>query len=374
MNCCKEKPIIELPAGEKLCKQHFTEYFENKVFKTITKFDLIGKQENLGVAISGGKDSLTLLHILNKLSKQNPKIKITAIAIDEGIKNYRDKSLITAEEFCKKNNVKLNIYSFEKEFGMPLDNMLKVLDVKPCTICGIFRRYLLNKKSKELGFTKLATGHNLDDECQSIMMNQFKNNIHLSARLGPMGGIGSSTMKNDTIKNYNNYLSKNNTIIKENKSINFNKIINNENNNNTNNKNNLVNNENNKKINNDENSNANFVQRIKPLYLCTEKEVATYAFINKILDEFNECPNVIKSYRAQIRDMLNDLEAKFSGTKYAIVNSFLQILPNLKQRFKEGEIDYCSNCNEPASKDKCNACKYVEKLNKAKTIEIKNNI
>jgi uncharacterized protein (TIGR00269 family) len=303
MNCCKEKPIIELPAGEKLCKNHFIEYFENKVHKTITKFDLIGKEEYLGVAISGGKDSLTVLHILNKLSKQNPKLKITAIAIDEGIKNYRDKSLVTAKEFCKKQNIKLNIYSFKEEFGMPLDNMLKTLDVKPCTICGIFRRYLLNKKSKELNFTKLATGHNLDDECQSIMMNQFKNNIHLSARLGPNSGI----------KN-----------------------------------------------------NKGMVQRIKPLYLCTEKEVTTYAFINNILDEFNECLNITQSYRAQIRDMLNDLEEKFQGTKYSIVNSFLQILPDLKQRFKEGEINSCNNCKEPSSKDKCNACKYVEKLNKAK--------
>ncbi|MCH8003776.1 MAG: TIGR00269 family protein [Nanoarchaeota archaeon] len=303
MNCCNEKPIIELTAGEKLCKQHFTEYFENKVFKTITKFDLIGKEENLGVAVSGGKDSLTLLNILNKLSKQNPKIKLTAIAINEGIEGYRDKSLITAQNFCDKLNIKLNIYSYEKEFGMPLDNMLKVLDVKPCTICGIFRRYLLNKKSKELGFTKLATGHNLDDECQSIMMNQFKNNIHSSARLGPKVGI---------------------------------------------------------------NENKNFVQRIKPLYLCTEKEVTTYAFVNNILDNFIECPNIGKSYRAQIRDMLNDFEAKFPGTKYSIVNSFLQILPDLKQRFKDAEVNYCSNCNEPASKDKCNACKYVEKLNKAK--------
>ena len=306
MNCCKEKPIIELQAGQKLCKKHFTEYFEDKVHKTITKFDLIGKKENLGVAVSGGKDSLTLSFILNKLSKRNPKIKIEAIAIDEGIKNYRDKSLITAKEFCNKHNIKLNIYSFKEEFGMPLDNMLKILDVKPCTICGIFRRYLLNKKSKELRLTKLATGHNLDDECQSIMMNQFKNNIHLSARLGPNSGV------------------------KENKQM---------------------------------------VQRIKPLYLCAEKEVTTYAFINNILDEFNECSNITKSYRAQIRDMLNDLEAKFSGTKYAIVNSFLQILPDLKERFKEAQVNYCKECNEPASKDKCNACKYVEKLEKAK-IEI----
>ena len=303
MNCCSEKPIISLEAGQKLCKGHFIEYFENKVFRTIRQFDLIGKEENLGVAVSGGKDSLTLLHILKKLSEQNPKIKLTAIAINEGIEGYRNKALITAQNFCDKINIKLNIYSYEKEFGMPLDTMLRVLDVKPCTICGIFRRYLLNKKSKGLGFTKLATGHNLDDEAQSILMNQFKNNVQASARLGPKVGI------------------------KE---------------------------------------NINFVPRVKPLYLCTEKEVTTYAFLNGILDVFNECPNVAKSYRAQVRDMLNDFEAKFPGTKYSIINSFLQTLPDLKSRFKDAELNYCSECGEPASKDKCNACKFVEKLEKAK--------
>lgn len=308
MKCCNEKPIIELTAGEKLCKVHFTKYFENKVFKTIRQFDLIGKEENLGVALSGGKDSLTLLHLLNKLSKQNPKIKLTAIAINEGIHDYRDKTLITAQEFCKKNNIPLEIYSYEEEFGMSLDNMLKALDVKPCTICGIFRRYLLNKKSKELGFTKLATGHNLDDEAQSIMMNQFKNNIQTSARLGPKVGI------------------------KE---------------------------------------NIQFVQRIKPLYLCTEKEVATYAFVNNLLDDFVECPNIPKSYRAQVRDMLNNFESQFPGTKHAIINSFLQILPDLRQRFKNHEVSYCKGCGEPASKEKCNACKYAEKLEKAKTSSLK---
>jgi len=300
MQCCDKKPIIVLPAGEKLCKRHFMEYFENKVFKTIRQFDLIGKKESLGVAISGGKDSLTLLHSLNKLSKQNPKIKITAILINEGIKGYRENTIKTAKKFCEKNKIKLNIYSFEKEFGMTLDQMLKVLDAKPCTICGIFRRYLLNKKSKEMHFTKLATGHNLDDEAQSILMNQFKNNIHLSARLGPKVGIKQS-----------NY----------------------------------------------------FVQRIKPLYLCTEKEVTTYAFVNKLLDNFIECPYAAESYRAEVRNMINDFEAKFLGTKHAIVNSFLQILPDLKKKFSNGEVNYCKECGEPASKDKCNACRYIDKLN-----------
>src|SRR3989338_11249671 len=100
MNCCSEKPIICLEAGQKLCRGHFIEYFEGKVLKTIRQFDLIGKEESLGVALSGGKDSLTLLHILNKLSRQNPKIKLIAISIDEGIEGYRNKTLQAAKKFC----------------------------------------------------------------------------------------------------------------------------------------------------------------------------------------------------------------------------------------------------------------------------------
>ena len=299
MNCCNQKPVIGLYSGEKLCKTHFAGYFENKVFKTISQFDLIEKEENLGIALSGGKDSLTVLHILNRLSKQNPKIRINAIAINEGINGYRDKTLEKAMGFCQKNNIKLHIFSYKEEFGLTLDEMLKILDVKPCSICGVFRRYLLNKKSKELKLTKLATGHNLDDECQSIMMNQMKNNIQLSARLGPKGGLIQDEM---------------------------------------------------------------FVQRIKPLYLCTEKEVTTYAFINGLLDDFNECPNVPQSFRASVRDMLNDLENSFPGTKYSIVNSFLQTLPLLKQKFKDGSIKTCIKCKEPGANDVCNACFYLERL------------
>ena len=299
MNCCNSKPIIALPAGEKLCKNHFIDYFEGKVFKTIRQFDLIGKEENLGVALSGGKDSSTLLYILNKLSKQNPKIKLNAIAIDEGIAGYRDKTLEKAKEFCGKNNINLNIFSYKEEFGLTLDEMLKILNVKPCTICGIFRRYLLNKKSKELKLTKLATGHNLDDECQSILMNQMRNDIAASARLGPKTGVIQ---------------------------------------------------------------NEKFVQRIKPLYLCTEKEVTTYAFINGLLDDFAECPNAVHSFRANVRDILNSMEQKFPGTKYSIVNSFLQILPLLKQQFMYEAIKVCIKCNEPSANDACNACVYLEKL------------
>ena len=299
LNCCSEKPVISLHSGEKLCKNHFNEYFEGKVFRTIRQFDLLGKEENLGVALSGGKDSLTILSILSKLSGQNPGIKITAIAIDEGIEGYRDKTLITAKKFCGEKKISLNIFSYKDEFGLTLDEMLKILSINPCSICGVLRRYMLNKKSRESKLTKLATGHNLDDECQSIMMNQMKNNIGASARLGPKVGITSDDK---------------------------------------------------------------FVQRIKPLYLCIEKEVTTYAFINGLLDNFNECPNAVHSFRAQVRDMLNEMENKFPGIKYSIVNSFLETLPMLKEKFKGGVVQICSRCGEPGANDACRACNFLEKL------------
>jgi len=303
MNCCAQKPVIDLPSGEKLCTQHFFSYFEDKIFRTIRTYDLVDKEEKLGVAVSGGKDSLTVLSLLKKISEKNKKITIEAIAIDEGIEGYRKDTLITARDFCEKINIPLHIFSYEEEFGLSLDEILKNLKVKPCTICGIFRRYLLNKKAKELGFTKLATGHNLDDEAQSILMNQFRNDQKASARLGPRTGLKDQ---------------------------------------------------------------KGFIPRIKPLYLCTEKEVTTYAFLKGILDKFTECPNVAQSYRAEIRTMLNILEKNHPGTKYSIVNSFLKTLPYMKEQYKGEAMKYCVECHEPSAKELCNACKWARKVQEIK--------
>ena len=86
------------------------------------------------------------------------------------------------------------------------------------------------------------------------------------------------------------------------------------------------------------------------------------AFISKLLDNFNECPNAVHSHRAQVRDMLNDFEQKNSGTKYSIVNSFLEILPSLKEKYKNAAIRVCARCSEPSSNEICSACNYVETL------------
>ncbi|HLC85929.1 MAG TPA: TIGR00269 family protein [Candidatus Nanoarchaeia archaeon] len=299
---CSTTPVIKLSNSNiSLCKSCFVRYFEKKVFKTIRTYNLIEDNDHLGVAVSGGKDSTTLLYLLNKLIKDRKDIKLTGIAIDEGIEGYRDKSLEFLKSFCDKNKVNLKIFSYKDAFGKSLDSILKSnKSIIPCSVCGVFRRYLLNKNSKELGFTKLATGHNLDDEAQTVLMNYFRRNIKVSARLGPITGVMN---------------------------------------------------------------NSKFIKRIKPLYFMTEKEVTTYAYLKGFVDKYMECPNDSDSYRAQVRDMLNGFEAKYPGTKHSIITSFLEILPLLKNNIEYKDvIKNCSICNEPCSQDICQACKYVESL------------
>ncbi len=303
---CSINPVIELPnSNVNLCKNCFIKYFESKAFKTIRQYNLLEDSNSIAVGISGGKDSLTVLYILNKIASTRKNLKLIAILIDEGIHDYRDITIENAKRFCKENKIELKIYSYKDEFGKSLDEFLKIMNdrkikLKACTICGVFRRYLLNKKARELKVNKLATGHNLDDEAQAILMNQFKGNIDVSARLGPITGI-----------------------IKD----------------------------------------KRFIPRIKPLYFLTEKEVATYAFLKKFVDKYCECPNAEESYRIAVRDMLNEFENRYPGSKHAIINSFIEILPNLKEKFKNvNSIKDCKICNEPCSSDVCKACELLEKL------------
>lgn len=291
---CNKRAVFSYPD---LCKKHFISYFENNVKRTITKYNLITKKDRVVIACSGGKDSLTVLYLVNKFFHN-----VDAMAIDEGIRNYRPSTLRDLKNFCSKNKINLKIYSFKKELGMPLDVMRNKSNLVPCTVCGTFRRYLLNSKAK--GYTKIATGHNMDDEVQSLLMNLLRNNLELSARLGPKTGL-----------------------IKD----------------------------------------KRFVQRVKPLYFCTEKEVMAYSILKNFPGKFVECPNAALSYRMFIRDMLNDYEMKYKGTKRNIMNNFIKTLPSIKKEFKTEQLpNYCEVCSQPSHGKICRACQLLETLkNKA---------
>ncbi len=293
---CNEKPVYVTQNNKKFCKNCFIRFFERKVYKTIRNYKLIEKKDKVAVGISGGKDSISCLYILNQiLSRQGREVH--AILIDEGIEGYRNKTIEDAKKFCKENKIPLKIVSVMKEFGFTLDDYLRKTRKNPCTACGVFRRYLLNRTARELGATKIATGHNLDDEAQTILMNQFKGNVEFSAKLGPITGV----------------------LMHE-----------------------------------------KFVRRIKPLYFMTEKETTIYAFLKKFPINYIECPYFANSLRNRVGVMLNNLEEKYPGTKQGIVNSFLEILVKLRERYQKVKIGTCERCGEPANKEICKACEILE--------------
>lgn len=282
-------------------KQH---EIEKAVAKTIRKYKLLFKRENILVACSGGKDSTVLAYILKKLG-----YKIEAITLDPSINGSSRENLDNLKCFCRKNKVRLHIVSFKQETGYSLDDIKKELDSKGiempyCTICGILKRYLLNKKAKKLRAEKLATGHNLDDEAESVMMNMLRGNMGLMARLGPIAGIVKS---------------------------------------------------------------RGFIPRVKPLYLCREENIKAYSKLMKFPVAYERCPYARSSYREIIRDELIGFEKKYPKTKENIINWFLKILPELKKGFKTNEeMTYCNICKEPSQKSICNACTILEKLENKK--------
>lgn len=295
-----------------LCSEHFRNYFEKKVKRTIKKFDLFSRKDRLGVAVSGGKDSTVILYVLKKLGYD-----VKAITVDAVIGNYTRKNLENLKKVCKKYKIKLHEISFRKEFGCSLCFIKSVVQTKglnysSCMICGVLRRYLLNKYAKKLKFDCLVTGHNLDDEAQAFVMNVFRNDLILAKRQGPVTGSGK---------------------IKDKKSK----------------------------------SNV-FVKRVKPLYLCTEKETIKYSKLMNFPVNYAKCPCSAGAYRAKYREMLDRFEKKFPPTKHNIIQFFLRTINVMKEKDvdKEIKIGKCKQCKEPCANTICKRCEILNALKEKK--------
>ena len=94
--------------GQRLCSTCFRKSIEQKVLKTIKKQKLITKGDKVLVGLSGGKDSVALLKILNILKEKNI-IELEAVTIDEGISGYREEGVRIAKDVAKELNIKHHI-------------------------------------------------------------------------------------------------------------------------------------------------------------------------------------------------------------------------------------------------------------------------
>lgn len=184
--CGKETVIFQKYSGMHLCAQHEIADVERKIKKRMRQERTVVPGDHVAVAMSGGKDSAATLSILVETFGNRPDIKFTAITIDEGIDGYRNFSIPKVKELCDRLGVPHVVVSFEEEVGCTLDEMLKrERKEASCTYCGVFRRTLLNKKAREIGANKLATGHNLDDDAQTVLLNVMNGDTERLARLRP---------------------------------------------------------------------------------------------------------------------------------------------------------------------------------------------
>ena len=135
----REAFFMRLYSGERLCKRCFQESIIAKVRSTISKYRMLEPRDRIAVAVSGGKDSVTLLHIMVEIERRFPST-LYAVTIDEGIRGYRDEAMEIAAENCKKLGVEHITLSFKELYGYTLDEIVKLTkgkDLAPCSYLSL---------------------------------------------------------------------------------------------------------------------------------------------------------------------------------------------------------------------------------------------
>jgi uncharacterized protein (TIGR00269 family) len=297
---CKHAPVIYLPyAKEHLCKKHFCELFEKRVKRTIRNYSMLNAGEKVGIALSGGKDSFALLHALSRVRESLP-FELIALTIDEGIPGYRDAAIENASKKCREMGIKQHVFSFKEEYGTTISEIGKKGKENLCSYCGVLRRKLLNSKARELGITRIATGHNLDDVAQTAFLNLIRNEPLRFARF------------NEPISNSEKFVPR-----------------------------------------------IRPLREIREKEVAAYALLHGHSYNSGCC-----CPNAKNALRWSVRHNLNSLEDAYPGTKSKVASSFNSLQKIVRDSLGEkgGEILFCKECGEPSSTELCMACRMLGEL------------
>jgi len=285
--------------GVDLCRNCFVNSVETKVRRTITKRRMLEPNDTVALALSGGKDSVTLLRILWKLERRFPPARLIALTVDEGIDGYRSEAISISQQVCDKLNIKHVVVSFEELFGITMDDVAsKQNELQPCSYCGVLRRKALNEGARRVGATKLATAHNLDDEAQTALLNVMHGDIERISQIPQTSAKAP----------------------------------------------------------------AGFIPRIKPLAEVPERETTLYAYASGVRFQTTPCPHGQDALRGDIRVMLNRLELKHPGLKYTISRSIERLSQTTAGMEKRRAFRVCRVCGDPTPNDICESCLMLRML------------
>ncbi|MBI2090538.1 MAG: adenine nucleotide alpha hydrolase family protein [Deltaproteobacteria bacterium] len=184
MRCikCGEKAIMELPRhNSAFCKPDYLEYFETQVERVIRRRRTFNRDDRILIGVSGGKDSLSLWHVLARMG-----YKTAGLHIHLGIGEYSSLSYEKTLRFSEQHGLTLFTVDLAGKYGMNVTELSRTLRRAPCSGCGLSKRYILNREAYERGFDALATGHNLDDETATLLGNILHWQIGHLARQSPV--------------------------------------------------------------------------------------------------------------------------------------------------------------------------------------------
>ncbi len=291
-------------SGERLCRRCFVRSVEDKVRAAVGRFGMFQFDDRVAIAVSGGKDSTSLLRVLAGLERDFPRAELVGVSVDEGIRGYRDEALVIARENCRRLGVEHVVVGFDDLFGLGLDELVVRLRDKReglgsvCALCGVLRRRALNLAAREVGADKLATGHTLDDEVETVLLNVFRGDVWRLAKEKPVSDVISGKL----------------------------------------------------------------VPRVKPFCQVPEREVALYAFVKGVSFQSSPCPYASGAFRNDARGMINAVEIRHPGTKFAVAGAFEKLRPFLDGYVRGEGLRECRVCGELTTGDVCRVCGMLREL------------
>ncbi|HWP65154.1 MAG TPA: ATP-binding protein [Candidatus Limnocylindria bacterium] len=223
----------------------------------------------------------------------------TGLYLAQGIGEYSTRSRALVEAFAAARGLPLRVVDFTVEDGgMAVPDVAALTRRSPCAACGTLKRHYFDRAAREGGFDVLATGHNLDDEAARLLGNVLHWQRDRLARQRPVL----------------------------------------------------------------EPSHPAFVRKVKPLYLLSEYETATYAFLRGIDYVVEECPNAAGATQLVYKDVLGRLEAASPGTKAAFVREFLRTGQPAFAAEPTAPPATCTRCGMPAFGEVCGHCALVAEI------------
>ncbi len=297
-------------SGRRMCDAHYAAYVERKVARAISKYGMLRPRERIGVAVSGGKDSMSLLHILLKLAPRHGS-ELVVLVVHEGIGGSVEASHELAEEHARSLGLKVYSASFEELFGHPLPELVERSGASSaCSICGPLRRRALDVLAREAGVDVVATGHHMDDFLQTFLISMMEGDLKRIAWMYP----GPKPAPEGRAR------------------------------------------------------------RIHPLVELYEEEVLEYARAVGIPFMGCGCPYRGLGVRARVRAFLRELERRSPGSKEMMFRSALALSKAMAGDLGEApKYTRCKHCGWPSTSEVCNVCSTLisivgEPINKGRVL------